>query len=229
MSRPRPLDPFGLTGVAVGAVRAGAGVAGWCERQMLGLLSSRLDAIASPVADPKEVRDAAAPAPAAPADGLDRKLRRLLDSALTQGSASSRQQLFHRILDQLVPDEARILGALSDGSTSPLINVYSRGKGGLVGEVVLENASLIGKTANLALSQLTPTYVSHLLALGLVETGPEDPALKTEYEVLAADTSVLKAIKRAARGPIPARIDKATLRLSGLGLELWAAATGTGE
>ena len=73
-----------------------------------------------------------------------------------------------------MPDEARIISALSDGSASPLLNVYARTRAGW-GEVVLENMSLIGKTANLALPQLTPMYVSHLLSLGLVESGPETP------------------------------------------------------
>jgi hypothetical protein len=68
-------------------------------------------------------------------------------------------------------------------------------------------------------------YVSHLLALGLVESGPEDTTMKDEYEILAADTAVLRAVKNASRGPIPARVEKYTLRLSGLGIELWAAAT----
>lgn len=138
---------------------------------------------------------------------------------------AGQQELFHRILDQLVPDEARIVGALSDGSASPLVNVYRRTRGGLVGEVVLENMSLVGKTANLALGAQTPTYVSHLLALGLVEIGPEDPALKVEYEILCADTAVLRAMKEASRGPVPARIERQTLRLSGLGLALWTAAS----
>jgi hypothetical protein len=149
----------------------------------------------------------------------------LLDRAIGQNTASSRQELFHKILDQIVPDEARIISALSDGSTSPLLHVYARTRAGLGVEVVLENMSLIGKTANLALPQLTPMYVSHLLALGLVESGPEDSAMKDEYEILAADTAVLQAIKTASRGPIPARIEKYTLQLSGLGLELWAAAS----
>jgi hypothetical protein len=133
------------------------------------------------------------------------------------------------IVDQLVPDEARIIGALSDGSASPLLNVYGRTRAGLVGEVVLENMSLIAKTANLALPQLTPMYVSHLLSLGLVESGAEDSSMKDEYEILAADITVLDAIKKAGRGPIPARVEKYTLRLSGLGLELWAAASGSRE
>ena len=174
---------------------------------------------------------AAPPAPPLPsatiAESLDAKMHTLLDRAIEQSTASSRQELFHKILDQMVPDEARIIGALSDGSASPLLNVYSRTRAALVGEVVLENMSLIGRTAHLALPHLTPMYVSHLLSLGLVESGPEDAAMKDDYEILAADTAVLRAIKNASRGPIPARVDKYTLRLSGLGLELWAAATGS--
>jgi hypothetical protein len=211
-------DPLGLADLAVQTVRTGVKVAGWSERQVLSLLRTRLDATIPP-ADRM-----LPPSPLKVAEDLDAKLHRLLDPSLENSSGSSRQELFHRILDQIVPDEARILGALSDGSASPLLHVYARTRAGLVGEVVLENASLIGKTANLALPHLTPTYVSHLLSLGLLETGPEDSSLKAEYEILGADTMVLKAIKRAARGPIPARVDRYTLRLSGLGIELWNAA-----
>jgi hypothetical protein len=213
------LDPLGLLPRAGSAVRTSLKVAGWTERQVMGVLRSRLDAGA-----PRALSAASAVA-SSPAS-VQSKMSSLLDSALSQSSAASRQMLFHKILDQILPDEARIIGALSDGSASPLLHVYARTRAGLVGEVVLENFSLIGKTANLGLPQLTPTYVSHLLALGLLETGPEDPVLKAEYEILAADITVLKAIKQASRGPIPARIDKYTLRLSGLGLELWAATMG---
>jgi hypothetical protein len=87
----------------------------------------------------------------------------------------------------------------------------------------LENASLIGRTANVALPQMVPQYVSHLLSLGLLEKGPEDPALDTEYEVLMAESSVLAAIKSASRGPISAKVDKYVLSLSGLGTSLWEA------
>jgi hypothetical protein len=187
------------------------------ERQFFGFLRQRMDAV-TPPAPPLP------PSPAKVAESLDAKMHTLLDRAVEQSTSSSRQELFHKILDQIVPDEARIIGALSDGSASPLLNVYSRTRAGLVGEVVLENMSLIGRTAHLALPHLTPMYVSHLLSLGLVESGPEDAAMKDEYEILAADTGVLRAIKSAGRGPIPARVEKYTLRLSGLGLELWAAA-----
>jgi hypothetical protein len=212
-------DPFGLVALTERTIRAGIKVAGWGERQFYGHLRSRMDATVSP-------DSALAAAPPRTPENLDTKMRRLLDRAIEQSTSASRNELFHMIVDQLVPDEARIIGALSDGSASPLLNVYARTRAGLVGEVVLENMSLIAKTANLALPQLTPMYVSHLLSLGLVESGPEDSSMKDEYEILAADIAVLQAIKKAGRGPIPARVEKYTLRLSGLGLELWAAACG---
>jgi hypothetical protein len=214
-------DPLGLVDMAGQTVRTGLKVASWYERQVFSLLRNRMDASIPP---PDR---ALPPSPLKLAEGLDTKMRRLLERAIEQSTTSGRQELFHKILDQIVPDEARILGALSDGSASPLLHVYQRTPVGLVGEVVLENMSLIGKTANLALPHLTPTYVSHLLSMGLVETGPEDTSMKAEYEILAADTAVLRAIKKASRGPLPARVERYTLRLSGLGIELWSAATGS--
>ena len=82
---------------------------------------------------------------------------------------------------------------------------------------------MIGRTANVALPAMVPTYVGHLLSLGLVEVGPEAPDLKNDYEVLVAETAVLGAIKTASRGPLPAKVEKFTLILSGLGNALWAA------
>lgn len=70
---------------------------------------------------------------------------------------------------------------------------------------------------------MVPAYVSHLLSLGLVRIGPEDPDLKEDYEVLVAEPAVLEASKAAARGPLAAKVDKMTLSLSDLGRALWDA------
>jgi hypothetical protein len=156
-------------------------------------------------------------------DALASKMQELLDRALDNSTSSSQVELFHHILDQLVADEARIIGALSDGSSSPLVTVHDWVRRAVPGRAVLENASLIGRTANVALPAMVPTYVSHLLSLGLVEIGPEDPDLKDDYEVLMAETAVLDAIKSASRGPLVAKVDKFTLTLSGLGKSLWEA------
>jgi abortive infection alpha-like protein len=222
-------NPAGLVDLAEQSVRAYIKAASWGERQVFGLIRSGLNASTTAVAIPDWTDGEIEQSPDGKIESLDTKMHDLLDRAVEQDTATSRQELFHKILDQIVPDEARIISALSDGGASPLLNVYARTRTGLAGEVVLENMSLIGRTANLALPHLTPMYVSHLLSLGLVESNPEDPAMKEEYEVLAADPAVLRAIKNASRGPIPARIEKYTLRLSGLGLDLWAAAGGPRE
>lgn len=161
--------------------------------------------------------------PAAPSDPLPARMRTLLDRALDQNAASSQKELFSHILDQLVADEARIIGALSDGSRAAVVSVYDRTRSRGSGPAVLENASLIGRTANVALPEMVPAYVSHLLSLGLVRIGPEDPDLKEDYEVLVAEPAVLKASKAAARGPLAAKVDKMTLSLSDLGRALWDA------
>jgi hypothetical protein len=228
---PRPLTLVRLpaavarTGAKVG-LGVGLGVVGWWERQSMALLGSRID----------HARDrralAAAPAPSYPsrqqagapsAEDLGPRMRSLLDQALVNTPADSSLDLYHRILDQLSPDEARIIGALSDGHASPLIHVRPLSPAGMLGDPTLENASLIGKMANVSLPHLTPQYVTHLLSLGLVQVGPERSALKDEYQILQADSGVLKAMKRAARGPIAPRVEKHTLRLSPLGRSLWAA------
>lgn len=161
----------------------------------------------------------AALTPGAGQPTLHSRMTRLLERAIDQSSRASRLELYDRLLGQLVADEARIISALSDGSASPLINVYARARS----IPVLENIALVGRSANIALPDMVSQYVGHLLALGLVETGPEDPALKTDYEILGAETVVLRAIKDASVGPVPARVERLTLRLSTLGQSLWDA------
>lgn len=217
-------DPFGLVGKAVDAARLGLDIYSWSEQQVVNALRKGLDEI-----EPEVIEDDADPDPPRPAaepetDTLNAKMSQLLSRALDQNTVGSQTELYHHLLDQLVADEARIVGALSDGSSSPLVNVYDRTR-----KAVLENASLVGRTANVALPRMTPQYVGHLLSLGLVETGPEDPAMKTEYEVLMAETIVLDAIKAATKGPLPAKVDKLTLMLSDLGRSLWAAAIAEGD
>ena len=200
-------DARGLLGRAVGAARVGLNVYDWAEEQVVAALRHGLDTL-----DPEGPAEVSASEPT-PADddpdpdSLGGKMSRLLDRALDQNTRGSQVELYHHLLDQLVADEARILGALSDGSTSPLVNVHSWTRPRVPGRAVLEHASLIGRTANVALPQMVPQYVSHLLSLGLVETGPEDDDLATEYEVLMAESTVLAAIKSASRGPLSAKVE----------------------
>jgi len=204
------LDPFGLWGATFGVVRTVTGA-------VVGALVGEQAPPPTPAIEPRSSATDA---------GLDTKMHALLSRALGQSTTSGQDELFHRILDQIVPDEARMISALSDGSASPLVSVHALNRAGLLGEALIENASLVGRTANVALPHLTPTYVGHLIALGLFETGPEDDTLKDEYQILLADSAVLKATRQGSVGPLPARVERRTVRLSALGLALWAASMG---
>jgi hypothetical protein len=173
------------------------------------VLRSRLDAIAPPPA-PKAL---AAPQPA---DLLSELLKRSLES----DTVSGQRDLHVALLRQLVPDEARIIATLAEGPPAPLIHVLARAGGD---RRILENASLIGRLAALTLPSMTPTYVTHLRQLGLVETGPEDTEAKEGYEMLMADREVRAALKEGELSKLPARTVRRTLRLSPRGRQLWDA------
>lgn len=210
------VTPGSLVKMTARALTTGVQVATWSEREVMTLLRNRLEASnPRPIAALPGTSEHVTQEPGS-------RLNDLLDQARGQSTASGRSDLFHKLVDQLLPDEARILGALSDDSVSPLVHVFRRSVVGAAGDAVLPNASLVGKVANVALPQMTPIYVTHLITLGLLETGPEDPGLKDEYQILTADPGVLRAIKRASIGPIPARIDRQVVRMSALGSELWA-------
>ncbi len=159
-------------------------------------------------------------------DALHSKMAGLLDRSLEQSTSETRLELYSRIVDRLVADEARILRALSDGSTSPLVNVYSQSRWWSSPRAVLTNTSLIGRTAGVTLPTMVPTYVANLLQLGLIEIGPPADRSQAGYEVLMAEPSVMRAIADAEAARHSARVERLGVRLSDLGHELWTISMG---
>jgi hypothetical protein len=150
-------------------------------------------------------------------------MQALLSRALQDSPTMSRAAMNEALVRSLVPDEARILSALSDGSSYPLIHVAEPGIGGSR-QCALENASSVGRAAGVALPDRTQIYVARLLRLGLVEIGDEDIELGDEYEILLTDPAVRDTMKAVAKGPLPAKVIRQTIRISDLGHELWQAA-----
>lgn len=218
--------PLAALGLGLGLVRdvsgAGLNVVRLAGEVVVELLDEAVEAIISAVPE----APAAEPPRAEDGGSLPAKMGTLLERAVEQTTAEARNELFHRILDFLVADEARIISALSDGSRSPMVSVHGLTAAGMLGEALIENAALVGRSANVALPRLTPTYVGHLLALGLVEVGPEEASLTDDYQILMAETDVLRALRAGSRGPVPARVVRRTLRLSSLGHELWDSCNG---
>jgi Abortive infection alpha len=137
----------------------------------------------------------------------------------------SREYVFTAIIRQLVPDEARILAALSDGARHALVHVTGRATLGGPQRIVLRNASSVGRAAGVALLDLVPDYVTRLEHLGLVEVGPEDPALSVQYDILLTEDRVraAEAEVRTVRKLTP-RFARRTLGMSTLGRQFWRAA-----
>lgn len=150
-------------------------------------------------------------------------LRTLLDRSMYTSPDKSRDALYLDLLEALVPDEARILAALSDGSAYPVIHVAEPGSGGSAA-YALKNASTVGRSAGVSLPRYTPLYLTRMLDLGLVRLGPEATSMYDEYEMLLTDSVVNVALATARRGVRSARVVRRTVRISDLGQELWEAA-----
>ncbi len=150
-------------------------------------------------------------------------LRALLDRSMYTSPDKSRDSLYLDLLNALVPDEARILAALSDGSAYPVIHIAEPGAGGTP-VFALKNASTIGRSAGVSLPRYTPLYLTRMLRLGLVRLGPEASSMNDEYEMLLTDSAVNIAVATARRGVRAARVVRRTVRISDLGQELWEAA-----
>jgi hypothetical protein len=144
----------------------------------------------------------------------------LLERSVESTRADSRDYLYGTIISQLVPDEARILAALSDGTRFAAMDVVQKLRRGRT-RVVLAHASAVGRQAGLVSPDSTPTYLTRLHGFGLVEFGPEDESLAVQYDILATDATVQDA-RRSVRGTV--RLVRKTLQLSTFGAQFWAAA-----
>lgn len=193
-------------------------LAGWsrAEDTMLRELKTRLDQLD----EPRVRRGAPLGQPGAPRSAA-RMLEDLLTASIEADSTTSVEELYRALLLHLVPDEARILAALADGTSYPLIHVQSRSNGW---RTVLANASTVGRAAGVQVPDAVPLYVGRLRALGLAEEGPADDSLAVHYDILLGEPSVRRAEEDAKEaGRLNSRMIRRTLRISPLGRRLWQA------
>ncbi len=222
---------FGLVDAAIGIVPGGRTVQRTLEsveRLFLRELKSRLDRLdpATSTANGPG-RDASVPSEAR---GRLREtpsslLAALLERSHEDSAEDAREHAFLAILRRLSPDEARILGALSDGAGHPVVHLTAASTLRASTRRVLSNVSSIGQTAGVQLREMTPRYIAHLLELALVELAPEDQELQVKYEILESSTEFREAGEKVEREErmTRARAVRRTIRLTQLGRELWAA------
>jgi hypothetical protein len=164
-------------------------------------------------------------------DEADRR-GRLLDQLLTDSRSAKTDRgqadLHLRILRSMVPDEARILAAMADGTRYPLLHIEARGSGGPF--EVLTNACTVGRVAAIDQQDAVCVYIGHLRDLGLLEQGPKEDALSDQYGLLRNEDYVRRAIEQLQPGRRGVVEVRRTVFISHLGEELWAAChSGGGE
>jgi hypothetical protein len=158
-------------------------------------------------------------------DPLREAMGELLERSVEADRNASRDYLFGNIISQLVPDEARIMAALSDGSKFAAIDVVAKQLGRASTRTVLANASTVGRSAGVVSPDNVPAYVTRLHNFGLVEFGPADDELSVQFDILAADSTVQAAQSSAeARRLGSPRLVRKTLTISPFGRDFWAAA-----
>jgi hypothetical protein len=157
-------------------------------------------------------------------DPLRSAMNELLERSVEPDRSASRDYLYGNIISQLVPDEARILAALSDGSLYAAGDVVAKQLGRSNPRVIVANVSTVGRSAGVVSPDNVPTYLTRLHGFNVVEFSPPDDSIAVQYDILATDSTV-----QAAEATIEARklgsprLIRKTLSISPFGREFWSA------
>jgi hypothetical protein len=133
------------------------------------------------------------------ADDEPRTLRErgaeLLERSRDVWSNDQGHPAYARILDELAPDEGRILLLLLQGGPQPSVDVRSGGPvGRMNSQLIAPGLSMIGMRAGVRYDDQVPAYLNNLFRLGLVWFSKEPLRDPQEYQVLEAQPDVLAAM-----------------------------------
>jgi hypothetical protein len=102
---------------------------------------------------------------------------------------------YGRILDEVAPDEARILMLLLRGGPQPSVDVRTGGPVGMVSSSLLSaGLTMIGPRAGVRYLDEVPAYLNNLFRLGLIWFSREQLENPLEYQVVEAQPDVLDAM-----------------------------------
>lgn len=102
---------------------------------------------------------------------------------------------YARILDELAPDEARVLLLLLRGGPQPAVDVRTGGPMGAVSSAMIASGlNMIGPRAGLRHVDNVPAYLNNLFRLGLIWFSREQLDDAMEYQVVEAQPDVLAAM-----------------------------------
>lgn len=107
---------------------------------------------------------------------------------------------FERILDNLAPDEARILRLLARRGPQAAVDVRGAKPLNLGSQMVAPGLSMIGTEAGCRFLDRVPAYLTNLYRLGLIWFSREPLEDPRDYQVLEAQPQVIEALESVGRG-----------------------------
>lgn len=202
--------PFG--GVALKAAEEAAEQARHTARRMLGvdeverrvmrLVPERVSEAgrAWSAAHPPQDHGHAEPAPELePGEVLQRRGAGLLAQAADVRFEESTHPAYGRILDELTPDEARILRLMATKGAQPAVDVRTGRPLRIGSEMIAAGLTVIGAEAGCRYVERVPSYLNNLFRLGLIWFSHEELHDLRGYQVLEAQPEVAQAMRRAGR------------------------------
>lgn len=120
---------------------------------------------------------------------------------------------YDRILDELAPDEARILRFMALNGPQPSVDVRTNRPLGIGSELVTGDLTSVPEQAGVRYPDRARTYLINLTRLGLAHVS-DDPVVLSRYMVLEVQPVVEAALKKAGRAP---KIVRKSLRLTEFG------------
>lgn len=107
---------------------------------------------------------------------------------------------YERILDELTPDEARIVRFLYREGPQPTVDVRTNRPLGIGSELIEAGLSMIGRQAGVRNLDRTNAYLNNLFRLGLIWFSHEEVE-PSRYQVVEVQPEVQQAMAKAGRAP----------------------------
>lgn len=152
-----------------------------------------------PNADPRASLDVLLsrddPEPPDPEDALRRRFAELLELSRDVDIPDGPHPAFAAILEQLTPDEARILVLFASAGPQPVVDLVS---GPLIGRgdvVVAANLNLTGDRAGANRPDRAPEYLTNLVRLGLLRIDDDELPGDDDYELIEVDSDVTPLVE----------------------------------
>jgi abortive infection alpha-like protein len=124
---------------------------------------------------------------------------------------------FARIIDQLAPDEARILKLLINEGPQGIVYVNKAAPFGFGAREIARRLSMIGHEAGCLHNELVPAYLDNLVSHGLVAIRRDALDDELPYQVIEAQPEVIEALQSAGGTIFRGQITRRSVHLTDFG------------